>query len=353
MVTTDLGPWTNDDFRATARMHNGAGTDYDLPAVFRFRRNIARLLKRRRNEPDAQHNLLAVFILDRDSAISSINPRVPMLDNGKTEVVGRAWFVSEAVRSGHYVDTPVGSDADIFDFICNDLGCGCKAAIVYDPRLEMPAARFYPNGLEHEDCCDIFPIEESDVSADSIKRVIERVYKSSLITPDAQVEQESTLWEDRSKHWVSRSSERFIQGHLKTGLATYFFDCEVRHERKLATGRIDLEIEKADPLDPLSVTRPAVIEVKVLRSFGSTGHAYTPKKILIWIEKGVQQVASYRDECRASVGILCCFDMRMTDTGDRCLDHVRNMAQHLNVMLSRWYLYNSSEAYRAATTAVP
>lgn len=348
-MMADFGPWTKDDLRATASMHDGAGTDYDLPTVSRFRRNVARLLRRRRNEADARHDLLAVFILDPVPPQSSTYSRVPMLDNGKTEIVGRAWFVGKAVKTGHYFDTPQDSDAAVFDFIRNDLGCGHKVAIVYDPRLEGPEARFYPNGLDHEDCCEIFLIEESDISADSIKRVIERVYKSSLITPDTQVEQESTLWEDSNKHWVSRSSEKFIQGHLKTGLAVRFFDCEVRHERKLATGRVDLEIEKADPLDRLSSTRPAVIEVKVLRSFGSTGRANTLKAILRWIRMGVRQVAAYRDECRASVGILCCFDMRKTDTGDRCFDDVREMAQDLEIMLNRWFLYNSSEAYRTAT----
>ena len=348
MVTTNFGPWTSDDLRATAQMHSGVGSDHDLPTTSRFRRNVARLLRRRQNDAEARCDSLAVFILRSNPPRPSNYDRVPMLDNGRTEIAGRAWFVNEVVKSGCYFDIPVDSDASIFDFICSDLGCGRDPAIVYDPRLDVPKIRFYPNGLEYEDCCNIFTVDESNISADSIVKVIDRVYRSTLITPDVQVEQESTLWENRTKYWVSRDSEKFIQGHLKTGLATHFFDCEIRHERKLGIGRIDLEIEKFDPHDCSSFTRPAVIEIKVLRSFGSTGRLSNPKAILRWIKMGVQQVASYRDECQASIGILCCFDMRKEDTGCRCFDHIKDMAEQLNVVLRRWFLYNSSEALRVA-----
>ena len=350
-MPASLGPWAGADLIATARSHTGIGADQELPASVRFRRNVAKLLKRRHSAEDARQDSLAVFILSPRRPDRVTHPRIPMLDNGRTEVVGRIWFVNEAVRTGHYIEDISDDDALVFDTICTQIDLGDSPTIVFDPRLANPEIRFYPDGLSNEDSCIVHALSDTEVSPDTINRVVERIYESSFITPDAEVPGASSVWQDSRRCWPSRNAEAVIQAHLKTGLHAHFFDCEVRHEQPSKAGRLDLEIERPDPNDYFTITRLAVIELKVLRSFRYNGRATRADAIPRWIDKGVGQVVAYRSERRAQLGFLMCFDMRDADTGEQCFSHVSLLARTQSVCLSRWFLYNSSEAYREAGLA--
>lgn len=350
-MPASLDPWAGADLVTTARSHTGIGADQELPASVRFRRNVAKLLKRRHSAEDARRDSLAVFVLSPRRPDLVTHSRIPMLDNGRTEVAGRIWFVNEAVRTGHYIEDISDDDALVFDTICTQIGLGDSPTIVFDPRLTTPEIRFYPDGLSNEDTCIVHAISDTEVSPDSINRVVERIYESSLITPDAEVSGASSVWQDSGRYWPSRNAEAIIQAHLKTGLHAHFFDCDIRHEQPSKAGRLDLEIERADPNDYFTITRLAVIELKVLRSFRYNGRATRADAIPRWIEKGVGQVVAYRNERRAQLGLLMCFDMRDSDTGEQCFSHISSLARNQSVRLSRWFLYNSSEAYRAAGLA--
>ena len=350
-VPVSLDPWDGADLVATARLHTGIGADQELSPSQRFRRNVAKLLKRRHSVEDARRDSLAVFILYPHPPDRVTHDRIPMLDNGCTEVVGRIWFVNEAVRTGHYIEDIPDDDALLFDTICTQIGLGDSPTIVFDPRLANPTIRFYPVGLSSEDTCIVHAISDTEVSPDTINRVVERIYESSFITPDAEVPGASSVWQDSHRCWPSRSAEAVVQAHLKTGLHAYFFDCDIRHEQPSRAGRLDLEIERSDPNDYFTITRLAVIELKVLRSFRYNGCATRADAIPRWIAKGVRQVVAYRNERCAQMGMLMCFDMRDSDTGEQCFSHVSSLARNLSVHLSRWFLYNSSEAYRDAGLA--
>ena len=350
-MPASLGPWEGADLVATARSHTGIGVDQELHPSVRFRRNVAKLLKRRHSAEGAKRDSLAVFILSPRRPDLVTHPRIPMLDNGRTEVAGRIWFVNEAVRTGHYIEDISDNDALVFDTICTQIGLGDNPTIVFDPRLSIPEIRFYPDGLSNEDMCIVHAISDTEVSSDSINRVVERIYESSFITPDVEVPGASSVWQNSGRCWPSRNAEAVIQAHLKTGLHAHFFDCDIRHEQPSKAGRLDLEIERPDPNDYFTITRLAVIELKVLRSFRYNGRATRVNAIPRWIAKGVRQVAAYRSERRAQMGLLMCFDMRDSDTGEQCFSHVSSLARSLSVHLSRWFLYNSSEAYRDATLA--
>ncbi len=160
------------------------------------------------------------------------------------------------------------------------------------------------------------------------------------------------LWQDHEKWWPAKQAEALVQLHLKAGLAGAFLTCTVRHEQTMAEGRLDLQIEERDPLDPGKVTHHAVLELKVLRSFGETGKAYTEQDMLDWIESGVKQAAAYRDNKGARHAVLCCFDMRVEDTKEVCFAHVLDLARRLSVELKRWFLYGSSDLYRDALASM-
>ena len=182
-VPVSLGPWDGADLVATARSHTGIGADQELPPSLRFRRNVAKLLKRRHSAEDARRDSLAVFILSPHPPDRVTHTRIPMLDNGRTEVVGRIWFVNEVVRTGHYIEGISDDDAVLFDTICTQIGLGNSPTIVFDPRLTHPEIRFYPDGLSNEDTCIVHAISDTEVSPDTINRVVERIYESSFITP--------------------------------------------------------------------------------------------------------------------------------------------------------------------------
>ncbi len=350
-MPADLDPWAGTDLRATARSHTGIGADLELSPNLRFRRNVAKLLKRRQSAEGARRDSLAAFILSAHPPDRLDCPRIPMLDNGRTEVVGRTWFVNEAVRAGHYIDNTSDDDAMLFDTICTKIGLGKSPTIIFDPRLSTPEIRFYPDGLSNEDGCIVHAISDTEVSPDSIKRVVERIYESSFITPDAEVPGGPSVWQNSRRCWPSHNAEAVIQTHLKVGLHAHFFDCDVRHEQSSRAGRLDLEIERSDPNDYCTVTRLAVIELKVLRSFRYNGRAGRDGAIPRLIEKGVGQVVAYRNEWNTQMGLLMCFDMRDADTGEQCFSHILSLARAQSIYLSRWFLYNSSEAYREAGLA--
>ena len=108
--------------------------------------------------------------------------------------------------------------------------------------------------------------------------VVDRVYETSLVTPSAQ-SKTGKLWKRAGTFWASERAEDLVQMYLRTGLATAFPSCIVRAEQTQATGRLDLEVEEPDASDRSVVTRHALLELKVLRAFGSGGSPYNATDI--------------------------------------------------------------------------
>jgi hypothetical protein len=159
------------------------------------------------------------------------------------------------------------------------------------------------------------------------------------------------LWADPDRWWPSSQAEKTVQWQLFAGLVTALPTCIVRHEQPMPEGRDDLEIERSDPMDPSQVTRLALIELKVLRSFRESGSAVPAEAMLQHVEDGVKQASAYSESKGFRRSTLCCFDMRREDAGDGCFDDVRRLASDLSVDLKRWFLYASSLQYRTALAA--
>jgi hypothetical protein len=347
-----LGPWANADLGATARADAGIGADDGLPKEVRFVTNVAKLIRTRRAQPDIDKDPRrpAVFLLQPvppELEAGKTTKRIPMLDNGITPINGRIWFVGAGPASGRYVDYDVSDDDELFRLVTDALGQGSTPAVLFDPRLPVPGARYYPRGLGEADTYETLSVSDAKVDLDEVLAVIEKVYQACLVTPEAQTEA-GRLWHNHDKWWPSHKAEAIVQLNLKAGLVGAFPTCTVRHEQTIPEGRLDLEIEQSDPLDRSKVTRHAIIELKILRSFGETGAAVNDKYILDWVKSGIVQAASYRDSKNAKWAALFCFDMRKTDTGETCFHHVLAMASSLSVFLKRWFLYAKSAHYRAA-----
>ena len=147
-----MGAWTPIELAETARSNMGVGADEDMRPDLRFRSSVAKLLRRRRALPIAtmDSNRPAVFLLQPappDLAPGYVSQRVPMLDNGMTAVNGRVWFVSEVTVCGRYIDLRLPNDHELFELVTDTFGLAVTPAIVFDRRLPVPEARFYPRGL--------------------------------------------------------------------------------------------------------------------------------------------------------------------------------------------------------------
>lgn len=354
MHNGSLGAWTPSELIETAKANKGIGADSDLPDDARFVAGVAKLIRRciLDSKVDKDANQIAVFLLtigvpELPDSIHRELKRSPMLSNGQTKLNGRLWFVVPPVNSGQFIEMDADEDDEIIARI-EELGLADHPAIIFEPRTSSPQIRFYVDGVNDLEACSTANILE-DISLDSICEAIDHIYHRLLKTPEAQ-NSEGKLWEKSDKNWPVEKAELQIQNYLRTGLTMAFPTCIVREEQTDIPGRLDLEIEQQDFGVQGKFIRHAILELKVLRSFGSTGKSESNNKTLEWIKSGVEQAASYRRKRCALSCALCCFDMRVDDTGNDCFKHVQDQANQLEVRLERWYLYSTSKKYRAATT---
>ena len=354
-TSTGLGSWEGGDFETTVSRYGGIGADADVPAGTRFVAGVVRLLLQQRLELEAKGKSddgdIAIFVLE-PSPPDSIQDarRQPMLDNGRTRVIGRLWFTAASVVSGHYVELPQDTDDDVRFSYVDQLNLGSLPTLIFDPRTVTPQLRWYPEGLRQPDKFELKPFE-GDVSPDDVFEAINRLYEQLFITP-AGMPGGGNLWSKAGEHWAGKDAEALLQSYLKAGLIMGFPYCTVRHEQTQPAGRTDLELEQSNPSDRSVITRHAIIELKVLRSFRSTGLLVPDAQTKEWTKEGVIQAAAYRDEKGSRWSALCCFDMRKQDAGDNfCFDHVQELSSQLNVTLRRWFLYASSADFRQAKTA--
>ena len=355
-TSTELGRWEGGDFEATVSLSGGVGFGADLPEVNRFVTGVVQLLRRRAAELERSCESddvdIAVFVLKSLPPDSITNAqREPMFDSGLIKVNGRLWFTTASVASGYYVNLPQGSDNERFSYVANVPGLGTQPTLLFEPRTMAPELRWYPEGLGKPEKRELLPLE-GVVEPGDVLSAIDQVYKQCFIVPGG-LPQGVSLWHDSSRYWPLEDAESQVQSYLKVGLAMKFPYCTIRHEQTHLTGRTDLEIEQQDTLDRSVYVRHAVLELKVLRSFWSTGSTVSDTKTKEWISEGVRQAAAYCSENGFQWSALCCFDMRENDVGDGAsFAHVRERADSLDVMLKRWFLYASAAELRRAVTSL-
>lgn len=349
-----FGSWTADELVQTAREQAGVGADEGLPDDLRFRAGVTRVIRKRRAETaNADPKAPAIFLLQPTPPVLSqgtLSGREPVLDNGLSQITGRLWFVSAIGHSGHYLEHATLSDDGLFRFVTDDLGHGQTPAIWYDPRPAVHECRFYPNGLGDADACEFMNLGEADLDLERLFALIEGVYRQCLITPGAQTAP-ARLWANASRWWPSRSAEAVVEIYLRPGLKSGLDAYEVRSQKSMVEGRLDIAIELRDPQDPSNVVHCAILELKVLRSFTHSGNAINDADTLQRLQDGVDQAAAYRASQGSRLAALCCFDMRREDTAESCFDAVRAAAATLDVALRRWFIYSSARSYQRGRTA--
>jgi hypothetical protein len=348
---TELGAWSRDDLQATIASAGGLGADSDMPDRTRFVGAVAKLV-RKRLAIGTETRPLAIFLMsanapDREGVAVE---RAPMLSNGRTVLCGRLWFVSPVAVSGHWLELETDNDDEIFKFVTDVIELGMVPAVILVQDEAGAELRFYPAGLGAPEIVTHPPIT-GGVDINQILAVIDHLWRSKMVTPGAQPAG-MKLWANAAQGRPTEETEARVQAYVEIAIQEAFPSCVVRHEQSMVAGRLDLEVEEADPLDRSVITRHAILEMKVLRQFGANGAPITPATIDAWVTEGVEQAIAYRTEKGARAASVCCFDMRERATQEACFAHIRQAAVDADIVLRVWHLFRSAHAYREATVGL-
>ncbi len=266
----ELGTWEDGDFETTLSEHTGIGSDAGVPHEIRFVAGVVRLLLRRIAELEAKAKSddedIAIFVLKPKppDSVANAEPE-PMVDNGRTKLIGRLWFAAAPVAAAHYVDLPENTnDSGRITYVADSLDLGSLPALIFDPRPMTPQLRWYPRGLNDLNNVEVKPLR-GEVTLSDVCATIDALYRQCMVTP-ISMPQGGSLWSDASKNWVAADAEALVQSHLKAGLVARFPYCNVRHEQTQTAGRTDLEIEQGTPGRPGNFIRYGILELKVLRA---------------------------------------------------------------------------------------
>lgn len=327
-----------------------AGVDAELPEGERFCREVARTYRAWLGAHPTKVGSHAVFLL---------MPAVPIglqradrkvayaLDDGETDVTHGMWFVGPAVMSGTQLAGSATFD-DIFPEVIA-AGAGDVPAVTYRNTTAGPVLRYYPQGLTDPDNRIRIDIAEQSVDLALILAEVDRVHRGVLITPPAHAGG-AKLWATPSKRYPVRQVEIAIQSYVRAGLSIALPHCRINAEQNLDAGRLDLEVEQLTR-KPGTFVRHAILELKVLRSFGSTGTPTSAAATEKWVSDGVDQAYAYREERGALRSALCCFDMRVELGDPECLEKIEAKAKATAVEVRSWPIYADLKQYRAAAVS--
>lgn len=334
------------ELRETADANLGVGVGAELPPAGRFLLGVTRLLRQRILTDAEGESVPAIFffLADHSHPDEAVDFE-PMLHHGIAEVGSRLWFVGEVATNARGVPCRPWTDAAAFN-LAAQLGVHHWAAVAFDPRANPAMVTFYPRGVANGNSARTVPLDVANLKLQHIFEVLDVAHAHFLASPRGHRNGGIKIWQDASKFWPVDDAEKQIQKIVHVGLQMAFPTCDVRPEQEGTTGRPDLEIHVPSGSRRGPKAARAMLELKVLRSFGSTGDSVSQRKTQEWIEDGVVQAASYRDEHDFPEAALCCFDMRKRPSGEACLDKVRSLAQSRSVECRQWPIFRDAKTYR-------
>jgi len=350
--STDAGAWTAELDQLTSAWLSGQGSDTDLPESLRFLLAIRRLTLSRECEPDCEFDRAAAMVLVPPVFFESPpdgTRRRPLLNNGNYSLTGQLHFLNVAA-TGRSLDY-AGDEGAMFDAL-QQTKADTLPTVVYAPKPGGHSKlSWYPKGIRDEANVMVIPVAVEEPTAALITQAIDGVYRGDLITPDL-VPTHDSPWKKAGKGWASDHAEMQVQRTIKLGLHGRFPTCRIVAEQPGKDGRTDIEVVGDFGVAPGAVTNFAVLELKVLREKGSTGITYSAKDIAEHIDNGVTQAYTYGADRNFRERILCCFDMRASNTGATIVfAPIQSKANDLGVNLRFWFLYRSSARYRKCKVA--
>jgi hypothetical protein len=348
-----LGPWEDDRESLAAAPIDGAGLYSDQPERLQFQTLAMRLLRAQlspsRGKAAEQRSTAYIVLGTQDvfEAVRKTSTSVPLLRTGKKELSGRLWFVPRELGHGYAIDVRDRTPEEVF-LLVEQLGAGGQPAVVCDPTTDA-LAYVYSSGISTPHDISVRHLDQSTVEPQQITDALDGLY--ALIRSPDQTET-NNLWKNAPKWWPVHRAEKAIQHDVTRALAGRFFFLDVRMEQPSSVGRTDVELIDTQSHEPGLNIRHALIELKVLRSFGSTGKSVSDAVNARQLREGLRQAVQYGRANNSKIRMLACYDMRRTDLGDEsCFRDIATRATAAAVLLQRYFLYHSSAALREALEA--
>ncbi|MCP1473087.1 hypothetical protein ABIA54_002829 [Pseudomonas sp. EB276 TE3739] len=344
-----LGPWESDRSELERATADGTGLYAAIDPNLEFRSSTMKLVSSELNAANNSFKSPVYFVLSEKEIFQKVRPSservVPLKRASRSKKLdGNLWFVPRSLAMGFAVDVRDKPAPEVFDII-ESYDAGELFTVMFDPAS---AGQFYiyPDGVSNPSSSEVIDlISPNSLSVDDIIAALDGLY-TLIRSPDQM--KALPLWLAPSKWHPIEKAEDAVQNEVTRALAGRLAPfVDVRSEQPSTIGRTDIELIQTFGLKNGELIRHALIELKVLRSYGSTGKSVSPKIITRHISQGVRQAALYATTAR--IKMLCCYDMRTTDHGDQaCFAPFLTAAHDREVFLKRYYLYNSSQALREA-----
>ena len=344
-----LGPWESDRSELERATADGTGLYAAIDPNLEFRSSTMKLVSSELNAANNSFTNPVYFVLSEKEIFQKVRPSservVPLKRASRSKKLdGNLWFVPRSLAMGFAVDVRDKSAQEVFDII-ESYDAGGLFTVMFDPA-SVGQFYIYPDGVSDPTSSEVIDlISPNSLNVDDIIAALDGLY-TLIRSPDQM--KALPLWLAPSKWHPIEKAEDAVQNEVTRALAGRLAPfVDVRSEQPSTIGRTDIELIQTFGLNNGELIRHALIELKVLRSYGSTGKSVSPKIITRHISQGVRQAALYATTAR--IKMLCCYDMRTTDHGDQaCFAPFHTAAHDREVFLKRYYLYNSSQALREA-----
>ncbi|SDU29156.1 hypothetical protein SAMN05444156_3106 [Verrucomicrobium sp. GAS474] len=346
-----FGLWNNADSETANRQYSGSGYYASLPNEARFIHSVAKILAHRNAKDKASlcsaHSLYILAPVPEGKGIAT--KRQATFSQGGVNVAGNIWFGAEAMNSSNGIPIPEGADSDeLFKYVSQTLASGDRPAIYFDGSANNAVLRFYPKGVDDPDTCEDISFDGASINDTTLKDILDKIHERSLLTPTASLVS-SRLWKDNKKCHPSDEAENVVQSIVEIGLAHALGNVRVRREETSEFGRYDLALIEQDPLNPAQITSHAILELKIVKDFTSSGKKVAEISNRRAVVKGLKQAFAYRNVHGSRISILCCYEMRPKHTLGK--KPACNVAKKLEVHFWAWPLFSTTEAARDALVA--
>lgn len=348
MSDDKLGLWKDDDLSAMISRSTGNRYYQKYPVEVQFKHSVSKVLAMRKaKDKTALCSAPSLFVLGTvPENVSVVPKREPTFSRGDVNVAGKVWFGAPAMNSCNGFTIPPEADSDkIFTFVSETLDSGSWPAIYFDGSTDNFTLRFYPEGIDNPDKCNDIPLGGAHINEATLKRVLDRIHERAIITPTASMAS-GELWKEGAKCIPVERAESAVQKIVEIGLGSALGNVRVKREGTGVCGRFDLALIEQDPLEPSKTINHAILELKVVKAFTSTGKVFPSAANQIAVLKGVKQAYAYRKEHGSRISALCCYDMRPSPSlhkysGRGCKD-----AENLKVKFWAWPVFSTTEAMR-------
>jgi hypothetical protein len=292
---------------------------------------------------------LAVFMISdrvRELAVTLDATREPILDNGSRSIAGKLWVAAPTLVNGYFATFAATDPGGVFEEV-KLKGIGDRPALVFDPSATDPEIRYYPFGLNEDGRVQRFSIANEIFTVAALDKVLRQFHEDNIITPDAALS-DFNPWSDGRKYIPRERTEAFLQGMLKMILSIAFGKCRIDFEVRGTEGRCDLLITSRSTTVASGWISHAALELKVLRSFTSSGRRVSAPARTKAVSDGLLQVIAYRRERDAQEGMLCCFDMCLPkhSNGATIFNGILPRAKRNKIELRHYRLYGTSADLR-------